>query len=231
MAWAEWTFKSDAQPTQEGRGSDSPALFVSSPMIRPGSIAVALVLLAGCAHQPAPVATTPQALPPVVSNDAPPGPTPVIAAQSGPCEQVRDGDRVARLQGAANDLMERLKADPAFGGAWFDHFPCYRFVLAFTDARLRPWAIEVAAPELRPFIAFAQSRLSHAERERAAKEIMSAVNAAGVQFAIFYSSLNPEEFVLGVRSSAKAQIARSAIPQRYRALTKVEVGSFERRPE
>lgn len=138
---------------------------------------------------------------------------------------------IARLQGASQDLIERLMGDPSFGGAWFDHFPCYRIVLAFTDAQPRPWVVPTAAPELQPFIAFARSEYSESERERARREIGASLNAAGVRFSLFYSMLNPEQFTIQVRTEAEALIARRAIPDRYRNLTKVDVGNIDPRPE
>jgi hypothetical protein len=135
------------------------------------------------------------------------------------------------LQVAVQDLTERLSSDPAFGGGWYDHFPCYRIVLAFTDAHPRPRVIEMAAPELRPFIAFARSKYSEAEREQARREIGAALNAAGVRFALFYSTVNPEQFTVQVRTEADARTATAAIPIRYRSDTSIIVGETEPRRE
>lgn len=190
---------------------------------------VAALLLGGCAQQvTAPPAPAPVAAPAPAPAAALPR---VVTLPGAVCERARTAETIMRVQLAADRLMQRVQADPAFGGAWYEHAPCYRIVLAFTDGQPRQWVVDAAEPELRPYIAFSRTSLAHAERERAAREIMSAVNAAGVQFEIFSSSVHPEEFMLGVRTEAEARIARQAIPERYRALTKIEIGDFKRRPE
>ena len=57
------------------------------------------------------------------------------------------------------------------------------------------------------------------------------VTAAGARSEIFGVSLVPERFTVGVPTEADAAIARAAIPERYRAITRVEVGDFRPRPE
>jgi hypothetical protein len=136
-----------------------------------------------------------------------------------------------RVQLSADRLVQRVQADPAYGGAWYEHAPCYRIVLAFTDGQPRQWVIEAAEPELRPYIAFGRTKFSLAERERARPEIMAALATAGARSEIFVVSLDPEGFMVGVPTEADAQIARRAIPERYRDITRVEVGNFAPIPE
>ena len=136
-----------------------------------------------------------------------------------------------RFQLAADRLTARVQADPAYGGAWYEHAPCYRIVLAFTDGQPRQWVIDAAEPELRPYIAFGRTKFSQAEREQARPEIMTALAAAGARTEVFFSSINPEQFTVGVPTEADARVARRAIPERYRDITRVEVGSFSPIPE
>jgi len=60
---------------------------------------------------------------------------------------------------------------------------------------------------------------------------MAAVAAAGARTEIFFASLNPEQFTVGVPTEADARVARAAIPERYREVTRVEVGNFGPFPE
>jgi hypothetical protein len=136
-----------------------------------------------------------------------------------------------RVQLAADRLISRVETDPTYGGAWYQHSPCYRLVLGFKDGLPRQWVADAAEPELRPYIAFGQTRLSEAEREQARHEIMAALAAAGARSEIFGVSLDPERFTVGVPTEVDAQIARRAIPGRYRDITRVEVGSFAPIPE
>lgn len=124
-----------------------------------------------------------------------------------------------------------MQADPAFGGAWYEHAPCYRIVYAFTDGLPRQWVVDAADPELRPYMVFSRTKFSQAEREQARLQIMAAVAAAGARTEVFFSSTNPERFTVGVPTEADARIARAAIPQRYRDITRVEVGNFGPFPE
>lgn len=136
-----------------------------------------------------------------------------------------------RVQLASDRLIQRVQSDPAYGGAWYEQAPCYRLVLAFTDGEPRQSVVDAAEPELRPYIAFGRTKFSQAEREKARHEIMAAVAAAGARTKVFFSSLNPEQFTIGVPTEADARIARAAIPQRYYEITQVEVSDFEPRPE
>lgn len=189
-------------------------------------------LLCACAQQAPPPVPVPAPLP---QATAPPARTPtppaVITLPGAVCEQNRTAETILRVQLAEGRLTQRVQADPAFGGAWYEHAPCYRIVYAFTDGKPRQWVVDAAEPELRPYIAFGRTKFTQAEREAARLEIMAAVAAAGARTKVFFSSVNPEQFTVGVPTEAEARIARRAIPERYRALTKIEVGEFKRHPE
>lgn len=135
-----------------------------------------------------------------------------------------------RVQLAVERLMPRVQADPAFGGAWYEHAPCYRIVFAFKDGRPRQWVVDSAEPALRPYIAFAGSKYSEAEREQARLEIGAALAAAGVR-SMFVSSINPDRFTIVVGTATDAQIATQQIPPRYRPDTSISVGQIEPMPE
>lgn len=134
------------------------------------------------------------------------------------------------VQVAVNKLTPRLEADPAYSGAWYEHAPCYRIVLAFKDGQPRPWVIEAASPELRPYVAFARAPYSRGERERARLEISAAVARAGIK-SIFFVGSPVDKFTIGVRTHADAEIVRQVIPDRYRADVSVFVGDIEPKPE
>ena len=134
------------------------------------------------------------------------------------------------VQPAAERLITRVRADPAYGGAWFEHAPCYRIVFAFKDRRPRQWVVDAAEPELRPYIAFAGAKYSEAERDLARLEIGAAMAAAGVR-SMFTVSVRPEHFTVTVRTKAEAEVAAAAIPSRYRADTIILVGPIEPVPE
>jgi len=191
------------------------------------------LLLGGCAQQlsgpaaPAPVVATAAAPAPAAT----PAPPRVVTLPGAICEQNRTAETIMRVQLAGDRLIQRVQADPAFGGAWYEHSPCYRLVLAFTDGLPRQWVADAAEPELRPYLAFGRTRLSQAEREQARPEIMAALAAAGARSEVFFVSLNPEQFGIGVPTEADARLARAAIPERYRDITRVEVGDFRPRPE
>ena len=190
---------------------------------------VAALLLGGCAQQlPAPAAPAPVALPAPAS--APPPPR-VVTLPGAICERARTAETIMRVQLAADRLISRVQADPAYGGAWYEHAPCYRIVLGFTDGQPRQWVIDAAEADLRPYVAFGRTKFSQAEREQARPEIWAALAAAGARSEIFVVSIDPEEFMVGVPTEADAQIARAAIPERYRGITRVEVGNFAPRPE
>lgn len=130
-----------------------------------------------------------------------------------------------QVQEAANRLIARLEKDPTYGGARFEHYPCYRLMLAFTDDRPRPGVVDAAEPELRPYLAFARTPLSHSEYERARQEIAAAVAATRVPSVIFVSPY-PPMIEIGVRTEAEARIVQSVIPIRYRPITKVIPGGY-----
>ncbi len=193
----------------------------------------AALLLCGCAQQVAQLPpSTAASLPVATAAPAPVAAPPRVLTLPGAiCEQARTGETILRVQLAADRLISRVQADPAYGGAWYEHAPCYRIVLGFTDGQPRQWVIDAAEPDLRPHVAFGRTKFTPAEREQARLEIMSAIPAAGARLKIFGSSLNPEALVVGVPTEADAQIARRAIPERYRGITRVEVGNFRRIPE
>ncbi len=190
---------------------------------------LAAFLLGGCAQQlTAPAAPAPLA----ALAPAPALPPPrVVTLPGAVCEQARTGETILRVQLAADRLISRIQADPAYGGAWYEHAPCYRIVLGFTDGQPRQWVVDAAEPDLRPYVAFGRTKLSQAGREQARPEIMAALAAAGARSEIFVVSLDPEGFMVGVPTEADARIARDAIPERYRGITRVEVGNFAPRPE
>lgn len=126
--------------------------------------------------------------------------------------------------------MQKVRADPAFGGAWYEHSPCYRLILAFKDGRPRQWVVDAADPELRPYIAFAGAKYSEAERDLARREIGAAMAAAGLR-SMFIVSVRPEHFTVVVRTDADARIAATVVPSRYRAHTIILVGPIEPIPE
>lgn len=141
------------------------------------------------------------------------------------CPQATDGNTVARVQSAANELIERLKPNPYYGGAWFEYQPCYRIVLALTNDELRPGVIAAAPEHLRPYIGFARLNLSHAERETASRAIRETVFAPGID-AVFIEGDPRQPFRIGVRTEADATIVRSLIPERYRGITVVVPGGY-----
>ena len=212
-----------------------PEAQVSGPFFRPDAMhrLTALLIFAalcGCAQQPSvqPAIGSPAPAPAPTAPAAPPA---VVTLAGAICEPARTGETILKVQLAADRLIERIQADPAYGGAWYEHSPCYRLVLGFADGRPRQWVVELAEPELRPYLAFGRTRLSQAQREQARLEIMAALRAAGARAELFAVSLDPEAFTVGVPTEADAQIARQAIPPAYRDITRVEVGDFRPVPE
>lgn len=197
-----------------------------------GRIGPALVLC-GCAQQVAqPPIRTPASVPVATATPAPAAAPPrVITLPGAICEQARTGETILRVQLATDRLISRVQADPAYGGAWYEHAPCCRIVLAFTDGQPRQWVVDAAEPDLRPYVAFGRTKFSQAEREQARPQIMADLTAAGARTEVFVVSLDPEGFMVGVPTEADAQIARRAIPERYRDITRVEVGNFAPIPE
>ena len=141
------------------------------------------------------------------------------------CPQATDGNTIARVQSAAEKLIERLRPNPYYGGAWFEYRPCYRIVLALTNDTLRPAVIAAAPEHLRPHIGFARLNLSHAEREAAGRAIRETIFPPGID-AVFIDGDPREPFRIGVRTEADAAIVRSLIPERYRAITVVVPGGY-----
>lgn len=190
-------------------------------------IAAALPVLGGCMpHSAPPVIEQPAVVAPVAAPAAPVAAN--VARPVGPCQQVRDGNAMARLQGAGNDLVVRLANDPSFAGARYEHHPCYQLVLGFTDDRPRPEVVAEADAELRPFLAFATAAapaLSATGFGRAREEISAALGAARVK-AVMFVSTYPQSIEIGVTSEADAQLVRSVIPVRYRPITKVVAGGY-----
>lgn len=141
------------------------------------------------------------------------------------CLQATDGNTIARVQFASESLIERLKPNPYYGGAWFEHQPCYRIVFALTNDDLRPAVIAAAPEHLRPYIGFARLNLSHAEREAASRAIRETIFPPGID-AVFIEGDPRQPFRIGVRTEADAAIVRSLIPERYRAITVVVPGGY-----
>jgi len=187
------------------------------------AISVLCLLAAGCARQNAPPASSAQVAV-QVADPAPPTSS-VTVRPVGPCRQIRDGNVIVKAQEAANRLIARLEKDPTYGGARFEHYPCYRLVLAFTDDRPRPGVVDSAEPELRPYLAFTRTPFSHSEYEQARQEIAAAVAATRVPAVIFVSPY-PTMIEIGVRTEAEARIVHSVIPIRYRGITKVIPGGY-----
>lgn len=189
-------------------------------------------LLCGCAQPTSQRTVSTPAAPSAVASIPTPAPArPAVTTLPGAiCERARDGETILVVQTAVNRLMPRIQVDPAYGGGWFEHAPCYRIVIAFKDGKPRQWVIDAADPELRPYIAFDRTRFSHAEREQAGQEIRMAVAAAGIP-SMFFSSVKPEQFTLTVRTEAEVPVARQAIPPRYNSDVIVLVGSIDRQPE
>lgn len=189
-----------------------------------------IAALCGCA-QPSPRVEPgiPAAVPASVPS-VPPDHSAVLTLPGAVCERARTGETILMVQTAVNKLFPRLEADPAYSGAWYEHAPCYRIVLAFKDGLARPWVVEEASPELRPYIAFAGAKYSRAESERARLEISAAVAAAGIR-SVFFVGSPIEKFMIGVRTQADADAALRVIPDRYRADVSIFVGDIEPRPE
>ncbi len=153
------------------------------------------------------------------------GPAP---AQPAPAHCVApDGNQIARIQTEVNSFQERLNAEPNFAWAKYEHAPCYRLVLAFTDGRPPAWLIEAASPELRRMLRFETARLplSHAQFDAARQEIAAAMAPAGVK-AVMFVSPSDQLIRIGVITETDAQLVRSVIPVRHRAITRVIPGGY-----
>ena len=180
------------------------------------------LLLGSCAAPPPAVAPIPAPEP-----ARPAAATPVVPVAPAHCEQVRDGNKIARIQSEVNRLTERLHADPTFAWAKYEHAPCYRLVLAFTDGRPPAWLMAQASPELRLLMRFEIPRLplSHAQFEQARVEIFAVLPPTGVK-AMIGVSPDAQQLTIGVRTEADAALVRSVIPIRHRAITKVVPGGY-----
>ena len=169
---------------------------------------------------------------PMLAPVALPQPAPIIAAPfaptvPAPCEQARDGNRIARIQQEVDPLLERLRAEPNYAWAKYEHAPCYRLVLAFTDGRPPAWLMGAASAELRPLLRFDTARLplSHAQFEEARLEIFAALAPTRVKAMIGVSPAE-QRITIGVVTEADAALVRSVIPVRYRAITRVIPGGY-----
>ncbi len=189
-------------------------------------------LLSGCAQQaPQQPVGTPTSVPvpaPLVAR-VPARPA-VITLPGAICEPARTGETILRVQTAVNKLMPRVEVDPAYGGAWYEHSPCHRIVLAFKDGQPRQWVIDAAEPELRPYIGFGRAPYTLAESELARLEIGAAIAAAGLR-SVFVVGRPGDKFGIVVRTEADAQTVMRVIPDRYRADVSIFVGDIEPRPE
>lgn len=147
---------------------------------------------------------------------------PVKAVEPDHCERVRDGNKIARVQMEVDRLLVRLRSDPSFAWAKYEHAPCYRVVLAFTDGRPPAWLLEQASSELRPLFRFETPRLplSNAQFEQARQEIFAVLPPTEVK-ALITVSPDQQQVTIGVRTEADAALVRSVIPSRHRAITRV----------
>jgi hypothetical protein len=182
------------------------------------TLTAAVLALSACAS-PLPPAAAPQAIVP-----------PPFAWNPVCMPPARTGEEILRVQAAADRLLPQLRQDPAFGGARYEHSPCYRFVVGFTDGQPRRWVVDAAEPQLRPYLAFGRSGFSEGERNSAAKQIMAALGAAGIHFAFFMGGI-PETFSIYVPTQADVERARLLVPQRYLPITRFHVGVPRRVPE
>lgn len=127
------------------------------------------------------------------------------------------------VQPAAQRLIERAQAEPGYGGAWFENSPCYRLVLAFTDGQPRWPVIEAAEPWLRPYLSFARSRFTEAERNAAAESIRKALSQAGIRWAFFDEGAGGN-WTIHLGSQADVDRARAIVPARCLPITRFAVG-------
>jgi hypothetical protein len=146
---------------------------------------------------------------------------------AAPCEKVRDGNQIARIQTEVNGLHDRLQAEPSFAWAKYEHAPCYRLVLAFTDGRPPPWLLAEASSELRRILRFETAKLplSHTQFDVARKEIAAAIAPTRVKSVMFVSP-SDQRIEIGVVSEADAALVRSVIPLRHRPITRVIAGGY-----
>jgi hypothetical protein len=192
---------------------------------------ILLLMIAGCVAgvQEAPPATAPAA----TARPATAAPVPVSAARPAAvpidpdtCEHIQDGDKMARLQSDAYALLDRVRSNPAYGWARFDHSPCFRFVVAFAAAR-PPWVEEAASAELRPYLAFAVAERSSIERERLREALAVALKATGVE-AVYATNGTDDPIQLYVATDRDAQAVLAAMPAEYRPLVRTMIGPLPR---
>lgn len=187
----------------------------------------AVLLASACQSVP------PEPAAPIVTPAAATPAKPKLLGWNPPCQPSRPNPPVPNdpivsvVQPAANRVIERARAEPGFGGAWFENEPCYRLVLAFTDGQPRPSIIEAAEPWFRPYLGFSRSRFTEAERDQARLEMGPLIKAAGVGDAVFVDhGASPERLGIGVLTEADAARVRAVIPDRYRSLIEVWVGDI-----
>ena len=164
---------------------------------------------------------------PMPESARPVAATPEMPVPPAHCEQARDGNKIARIQSEVEPLLARLRSEPTFAWAKYEHAPCYRLVLAFTDGRSPAWLLEQASAELRPLLRFDRPRLplSHAQFEQARQEIFAVLPPTGVK-AMIGVSPDAQQVTIGVRTEADAALVRSIIPLRHRAIIKVLPGGY-----
>jgi hypothetical protein len=109
----------------------------------------------------------------------------------------------------------------------YEHAPCYRLVLAFTDGRPPAWLLAEASPELRRLLRFETPRLplSHAQFDGARQEIAAAMAPTRVK-AVMFVSPSDQLITIGVVTEGDAQLVRGVIPLRHRAITRIVPGGY-----
>ncbi len=170
--------------------------------------------------------------PATVTNPAPQTPAaqakPKLLGWNPPCQPSRPPPRpddpiVGVVAPAANRLIERVRSEPGYGGAWFENEPCYRVVLAFTDGQPRWSVIEAAELWLRPYIGFARSRFTEVERSANGEKLRQAMASAGISYA-FGDGAGTESWTIYVGSQADVDRARALVPERYLPMTTFHIG-------
>ena len=126
-----------------------------------------------------------------------------------------------------HEFHERLNAEPNFASAKYEHAPCYRLVLAFTDGKPPAWLLVEASPELRRLLRFETARLplSHAQFDMARQEIAAAMAPTRVK-AVMFVSRSDQLITIGVVTETDAQLVRSVIPTRHRVITRIIPGGY-----
>ena len=197
------------------------------------AVLIPAALLCGCMQHPRQATEIPAAAPapaPAAIQGVVPAEPPVITLPGAICERNRDAPTILKVQQAEGKLTPLLTADPSYGGAWYEHEPCYRLVLAFTDGRPRQWVVDAAPPELRPYLAFGRAKYSLAEAELTRIEISGALQRAGLRF-MFAMGHPAERFTIQVPTPADIPTTMQAVPERYRSDVRIFVGDIHPRPE